>query len=123
MLDVRTVTGEYLIAMKLRAGRTYKYDLSDIVGILAEHDRAGKPITLAMIETAVENLYGGWTDFPENSISFIQAAISSGNYAAAYSDIQESERQARETLAELQEVYLDTIGQENIDGTLMANQT
>ena len=123
VLDVRTVTGEYLIAMKLRAGRTYKYDLSDIVGILAEHDRAGKPITLAMIETAVENLYGGWAGFPENSISFIQTAISSGNYATAYSDIQESERQARETLAELHEAYLDTTGQENIDGTLMANQT
>ena len=40
-LDVRTVTAEYLIAMKLKAGRKYKNDLSDVVGILAEHKKNG----------------------------------------------------------------------------------
>jgi hypothetical protein len=35
-VTVRTVTGEYLIAMKLMSGRQYKNDISDIVGILRE---------------------------------------------------------------------------------------
>ena len=32
VLDVRTISAEYLIAMKLRSGRKYKNDLSDIIG-------------------------------------------------------------------------------------------
>lgn len=35
VLTVRTISAEYLIAMKLRSGRKYKNDLSDIIGILA----------------------------------------------------------------------------------------
>lgn len=36
VLDVRTVSREYLVAMKLMSGRKYKNDLSDIIGILYE---------------------------------------------------------------------------------------
>ncbi len=32
IMTIRTVTGEYLVAMKLRSGRQYKFDLSDIIG-------------------------------------------------------------------------------------------
>ena len=44
VLTIRTISAEYLIAMKLRSGRKYKHDLSDIVGILAEHEKQGVPI-------------------------------------------------------------------------------
>lgn len=46
VLTVRTVDAEYLIAMKLKSGRQYKSDLSDIIGILSEHSKHNKPITL-----------------------------------------------------------------------------
>ena len=36
VLQVRTISAEYLIVMKLMAGRQYKNDLSDVVGILLE---------------------------------------------------------------------------------------
>ena len=36
VVTYRTVTGEYLLAMKLKAGRAYKYDRSDVIGILCE---------------------------------------------------------------------------------------
>ena len=49
VLTVRTVAAEYLIAMKLRSGRQYKSDLSDVLGILAEHEKNGNPITLERI--------------------------------------------------------------------------
>ena len=39
VLTIRTVAAEYLIAMKLRSGRQYKSDLSDVLGILAEHEK------------------------------------------------------------------------------------
>ena len=35
IVSIRTVSAEYLVAMKLRSGRLYKNDLSDILGILA----------------------------------------------------------------------------------------
>ncbi len=104
VLDVRTVTGAYLIAMKLRAGRKYKNDLSDIVGNLAEHNRAGDPISYSMIEEAVNNLCGGWGGFPEDSITFIRTILSLEDYDAVYSSIQEGERLARESLIELQTI-------------------
>lgn len=52
VLNIRTISAEYLIAMKLRSGRKYKNDLSDIIGILAEHDKHGVPITFDSITTA-----------------------------------------------------------------------
>ncbi|MCL2696872.1 MAG: DUF6036 family nucleotidyltransferase [Oscillospiraceae bacterium] len=39
VLHVWTVAAEYLIAMKLLSGKLYKYDLSDIIGILWEHEK------------------------------------------------------------------------------------
>lgn len=39
VLQVRTIAAEHLIAMKLMSGRQYKNDLSDIIGILAEHKK------------------------------------------------------------------------------------
>ena len=39
ILQIRTVSSEYLVAMKLMAGRQYKNDLSDIVGIFIEHEK------------------------------------------------------------------------------------
>lgn len=38
ILQIRTVSAEYLVAMKLMAGRQYKNDLSDIVGVLIEQE-------------------------------------------------------------------------------------
>jgi len=55
--SVRVITGAYLIAMKLVAARTYKYDQSDILGILIEHQRQLEPINLEMIQKAVLDLY------------------------------------------------------------------
>ena len=50
IMTVRTVTGEYLIAMKLKSGRQYKYDRSDIIGILWEQKKAGAPLSFEMIK-------------------------------------------------------------------------
>ena len=44
-LEIRTVSGVYLIAMKLMARRDYRNDISDAVGILIEERDAGKEIS------------------------------------------------------------------------------
>ncbi len=118
VLHVRTVIGEYLIAMKLRAGRKYKNDLADIVGILAEHEAMQKPITYEAVDTAVKNLYGTWECFSEDSIAFIRSLFETENYSDIYEQIRESEVQAKEILLDFQEVYSGIMKEENIDRIL-----
>jgi len=63
----RTVASEYLIAMKLMSGRRYKNDLSDIAGILLEHQKQGNPISQEMIGKAITKLYGETATLPSVS--------------------------------------------------------
>lgn len=49
-----TIKDEYLIAMKLVSDRNYKFDMSDIVGIIKENEN----ISYENIKQAILNLYG-----------------------------------------------------------------
>lgn len=118
VLKVRVVTGEYLIAMKLRAGRKYKYDISDIVGILAEQKKIGKPITCEMIDTAVKNLYAGWNHFPKESIAFLRNILAVEDYSGIYEEIRESEIHAKEVLLDFRKDYPDVLNKNNLDEIL-----
>ncbi len=118
VLFVRSVAAEYLIAMKLRSGRKYKNDLSDIIGILAEHKKKGVPITLEQIHTAVFNLYGGWKDFPADSKPFIENAFASGNFEDIYSSIKHEEKNSKDILISFEKDYPNTIKESNINDIL-----
>lgn len=120
ILEIRTVSAEYLIAMKLRSGRKYKNDLSDVIGILAEHEKRGAPLTWEQIDRAVQELYDGWADFPEDAVRFIRDALKDQNYAQAYDAIRAGERSAKELLVDFQEVYPDTLKQENVNSVLQS---
>ena len=56
-LEIRTVAGVYLIAMKLMSRRNYRNDISDAVGILIEERDAGKKIGFDDISKAYMKLY------------------------------------------------------------------
>jgi len=58
VFEVRIVKGACLIAMKLKSARTYKKDLSDIIGILKEEKENGHPLTLEEVKTMYNKLYG-----------------------------------------------------------------
>ncbi len=118
VLNVRTVSAEYLIAMKLRSGRKYKNDLSDVIGILAEHEKKGTPITLAQIDTAVKNLYGGWDNFPTDSKPFIESAIANGNFEEVYSSVKSDEKESKDILVSFEKDYPKVANQSNINDIL-----
>lgn len=59
--NIRTINAEYLIAMKMQAGRLYNNDLPDIIGILASEKQKGNNITFDKIEDALEFLYDNLT--------------------------------------------------------------
>ena len=129
ILQVRTVSAEYLIAMKLRSGRKYKNDLSDIIGILAEHENRGNPISKDKIDRptpssndtqdlAVYNLYGSWDGFPADSVSFISDALERKNYGVVYAEVMEREKDSKDMLIHFGEKYPDVITQSNVNEIL-----
>lgn len=118
ILNVRTISSEYLIAMKLRSGRKYKNDLSDIIGILAEHKKRNEPIMIDDINVAVNNLYGGWEDFPADSKKFILDAVQHGKYEEVYASTNEQEKHSKEILIEFEQDYPGVTNESNINDIL-----
>ena len=115
VMSVRTVQAEYLIAMKLRSGRLYKNDQSDIVGILEEHVNRGEPIAMDRITQAVTNLYGGWEQIPESSRLFLQKITKSGNYQKEYGVARQEEINNKKRLIEFEDKYPGVTTSENVD--------
>lgn len=118
VLSVRTIAAEYLIAMKLRSGRKYKNDLSDVIGILAEHEKRGMPITLEKVDKAVDNLYGGWNTFPDDSKSFIENAIKNGNFENVYTSVRNDEIESRDILIGFEKDYPKVAKESNVNDIL-----
>ena len=118
VLNVRIVRGEYLVAMKLRAFRQYKNDISDIVGILAEHDRRGDKLTVERIDRAVKDLYGSWDGFSDEAVRFINDLLSGADYAAIYDLVRKNEKEAKDQLIEFEEQHPGELKAENVDEVL-----
>ena len=57
-IEVRTVSSEYLIAMKMKSGREAGNDVSDIIGIIKAEKELGNDIPYEKIMAAGEYLYG-----------------------------------------------------------------
>ena len=98
ILTVRTIAAEYLIAMKLMSGRQYKFDMSDIVGILLEHQRLGKTISLEQIQKAFIKLYGSLSVMPSISKEFIEGIINSLDLESDYLKVRSREKIAKEAV-------------------------
>lgn len=120
VLSVSTIAAEYLIAMKLRSGRKYKNDLSDVIGILAEHEKKGTPITLEKIDTAVTNLYGDWNAFPEDSKPFIEDALENGDFENVYTSVKNDEIESKDILIGFEKDYPKVAKESNINDILKA---
>ena len=118
VLSIRTIAAEYLIAMKLRSGRKYKNDLSDVIGILAEHEKKGIPITFAKIDAAVENLYGDWDSFPEDSKPFIEDALKNGDFENVYASVKNDEIESKDILVDFEKDYTGVAKESNINDIL-----
>ncbi|MDR1541937.1 MAG: hypothetical protein LBU32_28940 [Clostridiales bacterium] len=117
ILQVRTVAGENLVAMKLMSGRLYKNGLSDIAGILLEHQRSNEPIERSAIEAAIKNLYGDAV-LPETSTELLNASFVRENYEQLYNESLESEKISKEILLKFEHDYPNALKSENISGII-----
>lgn len=114
VLTVRTVSGEYLVAMKLMALRQYKNDLSDIVGILWEEQQNGKPLSFNDIGKAVCDLYGSWNALPCEAMTEIKEILKHNNLKNLYYVYREAEIETKHALIDFEEKYPDVLTEENI---------
>lgn len=118
VLTVRTVSAEYLVAMKLKAGRSYKNDLSDVLGILAAHEISGNPLTLQQIQAAVKFLYGSWDVLPKISRTFIADAMKQGHFNERFSEVRAEESDVKTSLLQFERDYPDTLNKSNLNDIL-----
>jgi hypothetical protein len=98
LIDVRTIKDEYLIAMKLKASREYKYDISDVIGILGGCQKQGKTMTRALIEKAVIDLYGSLNEVKQEAWDRLDSIMKNGDYDVLILEFRklEKERKAKE---------------------------
>lgn len=99
VLMIRTISEEYLIAMKLVSGRKYKSDLSDIAGIIYEKKKEGNPITFEQINEAVINLYGNWDLISLESKELLNKILNNSS-DGLHQNIHNSEKQVQQRLKE-----------------------
>lgn len=118
VVTIRTITGEYLVAMKLKAFRQYKHDISDIVGILREHVRSGDPLTFERINKAVCDLYDGWDQVPESAQSLIQSILANKDMDALYDAYAQEESAAKDALLTFEDQYPDVLKEDNLSDIL-----
>ena len=114
VLTVRTITGEYLVAMKLMAYRQYKHDISDIVGILREQQNSGDPLTLERIDKAVKDLYDNWDNLPENAKNMIESILANEDMDALYEAYANQEAAAKDALITFEDKYPDVLKEDNL---------
>ncbi|MBP5489027.1 MAG: hypothetical protein J6Y10_00300 [Lachnospiraceae bacterium] len=109
VLNVRIVTGEYLIAMKMRAFREYKNDISDIIGIIGEHAVRGEKLSFDQIDHAIRELYGSREGILPEAKELLKKALTFENFSAQYELVRRNELAAKKTLLDFQEHYPEAL--------------
>ena len=120
ILQIRTISAEYLVAMKLMAGRQYKNDLSDIVGILIEQEERGDALTLERIKKAIVHLYDSYESIPENSRTFIEAIYGKKDLRAFYNQCRAMELENKDILLNFRDEYPGVLNGDNLADILKA---
>ena len=115
VLSIRTISAEYLVAMKLMSGRRYKKDLSDIIGILSEQKRMGKSLSYQQIDCAVRNLYGGWDNISEYAIQVLKAALDSENLKELFMEQEREEELSKQLVLQVQKYEGEKVKESNVE--------
>ena len=115
VLEIRTISREYLVAMKMVSGRKYKNDLSDILGILYYHYKNNDEITYQQIEKAVVDLYSNFDRIKEDVVEFVKTAIENKTFVDGYNLQKENEQSIKDNLIQFEEKYENVLSEDNID--------
>lgn len=118
ILEVRVVQGPELIAMKMMAGRKYKNDLSDIVGVLMDYDEQNRPISSNQIRDSIYSLYG-ITEVPNPDLmKWLDQLILQGHYRELYDQVRTEEAKNQSIVLEAIEQGSSIAGESDVDTVL-----
>ena len=96
----------------------YKYDLSDVIGILAECKRSGNPVSPEQIRIAYENLYGKGASMPESSKALLDRLSVVQDYENEYAQVAMEEKQRAGLLRDFQQNYPGAANAQNVNSIL-----
>lgn len=112
-LNVRTVADEYLLAMKVRTARDYKHDLSDIIGIIKEHQEMSRELNFQLLDEAYYKLYN-----EEISVEMkgkLQAIFKYDDLEELFYNAQEEENANRKAARKAIDIYGTQVNESNIN--------
>lgn len=113
VLEVRIVDDEYLVAMKLQSFRPYKYDRSDIIGLISENPN----ITVENVKNACIFLYGSETAVSPDAWKYLNDVISG---KLEYKTVAEEEQLNKDTLVDFGKDYEGVLNENNVESILTA---
>lgn len=113
VLNVRIIEPEYLIAMKLKSNRQYKYDVSDIVGIIKEQ----KNLSFEKIINAAKEFYGN-DDFISKETRHILNEALENKTNDFYEKIRKEEENNKNKLIKFEKEYQDVLTADNVEDIL-----
>lgn len=112
-LSVRTVSEEYLLAMKVKSARIYKHDLSDIIGIIKEHQEMERELDYPMLEKAYWKLYD--EEIPAEMKDKLINIFAQQDLEELFYDTKEEERANYQAALKAEEQYDKAVNEENIN--------
>ena len=117
VLEVRMLPAEYDVAMKLASLRPYKYDLSDIVGIIKS-----EKLAMEQIEKAVVDFYGGFEKLshPDEAKKLLDSIYSSDDLEELYDSTRTSESDNHVILKDIDDNYPNLLNEGNLASVLEA---
>lgn len=118
IVDIRTISGEYLIAMKLMAGRPYKNNLSDTAEIVAEHQKRGMPISKESIMNAINELYNDSSQISDASLAFLEQIYQTQNIDQLIQERKAYEKRTKNTLLSFEKNYEHILNDNNLHDIL-----
>ena len=115
ILEVRILPPEYNVAMKLASLREYKYDMSDVVGIIHS-----EKVTRDSIDKAVNDLYGGYDKLSHNDDAgkLLDSIFASENLDELYDVTRSEEVSNHVILKQLDKENPQMLKQDNIASVL-----
>ena len=117
VLQVRTIEPVYIVAMKLKSGRSYKTDQSDIIGIVQEMDQRKDPITIEKLDEAMNNLYGGY-DGVDEYVKELAFAVIKDPSSFSYAEMREKEISNRNRLIDFEKRYTGVLNIDNVEAVI-----
>lgn len=115
-LSVRTVSAEYLVAMKLKSLRVYKHDLSDVIGIIKEQEEFQNPISFEAIDSAYRELYN--ESMSKEAVDFLTEVFASNSLSDLFYETIDEESENKRALIQAEEKYANDITEDNVDSFL-----